>query len=416
MYTIDKIDVGSAPRRVASLFGLAFALVVLVTPAGAEEEVPNVGNDSCLECHSNPALTTTLEDGDVVSLYIESDTFHASVHGEAGYACVQCHTDLGQFPHPPFIAENRRDLSLQLNTVCQRCHPGEYARALDSAHEQARTQGIEEAAICTDCHGDHSTRRLTDPDTGDLLPESRIWIPEACALCHSAIYEKYLTSVHGESLVREGNRDVPTCIDCHGVHNIEGPRTTTFRLKSPLLCANCHADPGLMDKYDLSTDVLETYVADFHGTTVTLFEKQSPDAETNKPVCFDCHGVHDIQRTADPEKGLQIRENLLARCQVCHPDATTDFPDAWMSHYRATPEEHPLVFAVELFYKILIPVVLSGMGLLVVLDFSWRVRNRAATRKAPKSGGSEPVSIRAADESENLDNAQLPEENTDLEE
>ncbi len=52
-----------------------------------------------------------------------------------------------------------------------------------------------------------------------------------------------------------------------------------------------------MDKYGISTQVLNTYVADFHGTTVTLFEKQSPDAQTNKPVCYDCHGVHDIAAT-----------------------------------------------------------------------------------------------------------------------
>jgi hypothetical protein len=131
-----------------------------------------------------------------------------------------------------------------------------------------------------------------------------------------------------------------------------------------------------MAEYELSTDVLETYVADFHGTTVTLFEKQTPDAETNKPVCFDCHGVHDIKRTDDPAKGLQVRENLQSRCQVCHPDATAEFPDAWMSHYEPSVDKHPLVFAVDLFYKIFIPLVLGGMGLLVVLDMGWRVRSR----------------------------------------
>jgi hypothetical protein len=135
-----------------------------------------------------------------------------------------------------------------------------------------------------------------------------------------------------------------------------------------------------MAEYGLSTDVLETYVADFHGTTVTLFEKQSPDAETNKPVCFDCHGVHDIKRTDDPAKGLQVRENLRSRCQLCHPEATAEFPDAWLSHYEPSIEKYPLVFAVDLFYKILIPVVLGGMGLLVALDLGWRVRNRFGKR------------------------------------
>jgi hypothetical protein len=321
-----------------------------------------------------------LPDGDVVLLYIEPDMFHNSVHGELGYACTQCHTNLGDYPHPTFVAENRRDLNLQLYAACQRCHPGEYERTLDSAHEQARSQGIEEAAICTDCHGAHNTRRLTEVDSGQLLPDARTWVPQTCSLCHSAIYEKYLTSVHGGSLIDEGNVDVPTCIDCHGVHDIEDPRTTTFRLESPLLCAGCHTDEVLMAEYEISTDVLQTYVADFHGTTVTLFEKQSPDAETNKPVCFDCHGVHDIKRTDDPAKGLQVRENLQSRCQICHPDATAEFPDAWLSHYEPSIEKHPLVYAVNLFYKILIPLVLGGMGLLVALDFTWRVRRRIVER------------------------------------
>jgi predicted CXXCH cytochrome family protein len=371
-------------RRMAVLIGLGMTLVALafiVDPIGAQEEGPTtVSNETCLECHSDSTLNMVLEDGDVVWLYIEPDMFHGSVHGELGYACVQCHTNLGDYPHPTFTAENRRDLNLQLYTACQQCHPGEYERTLDSAHEQARTQGIEEAAICTDCHGAHNTRRLTDVDSGTLLPDTRAWVPKTCSLCHSAIYEKYLTSVHGGSLLDEGNTDVPTCIDCHGVHDIEDPRTATFRLKSPNLCAGCHSDETLMAEYGLSTDVLETYVADFHGTTVTLFEKQSPDAETNKPVCFDCHGVHDIKRTDDPAKGLQVRENLRSRCQLCHPEATAEFPDAWLSHYEPSIEKYPLVFAVDLFYKILIPVVLGGMGLLVALDLGWRVRNRFGKR------------------------------------
>jgi hypothetical protein len=131
-----------------------------------------------------------------------------------------------------------------------------------------------------------------------------------------------------------------------------------------------------MAKYGISTQVLDTYVADFHGTTVTLFEKMTPDAETNKPVCYDCHGVHDIMRADDPEKGLQVRENLLARCQVCHPDASTNFSTAWLSHYIPSPDKHPIVYYVNLFYKFFIPTVLGGMALLVVLDI-----NKAAGRR-----------------------------------
>ena len=52
-------------------------------------------------------------------------------------------------------------------------------------------------------------------------------------------------------------------------------------------------------------------MADFHGSTVTLFQRRHPDQVTNKPVCYDCHGVHDIASKNDPKKGLQVKENLL---------------------------------------------------------------------------------------------------------
>jgi hypothetical protein len=174
--------------------------------------------------------------------------------------------------------------------------------------------------------------------------------------------------VHGAALTEESNKDVPTCIDCHGVHNIGNPTTAQFRLKSPELCASCHTNPTLMEKYGISTNVVNTYVADFHGTTVTLFEKQSPDSQTNKPVCYDCHGVHDISRVNDPKTGIEMQQNLLVRCKVCHPDATSNFPSAWMSHYIPSPDHYSLVYYVNLFYKFFIPLVLGFMVALVGLD------------------------------------------------
>ena len=328
----------------------------------------SIGTDTCLSCHNNPNLTLTLENGDLFSLFVPPEIYDHSIHGEKGYACVQCHTSVGNYPHPPFSATDARDVSLQLNKVCQRCHSSKFALTQDSVHAAAQASGNRNAAVCTDCHTAHAVKQLTDPQTQELLPDSRQWIPQTCARCHYAIYQKYSTSVHGAALLAEGNPDVPTCIDCHGVHNIENPTTAAFRLKSPEICANCHTNPSIMNKYGISTQVLNTYVADFHGTTVAIFEKQSPDQETNKAVCFDCHGVHDIKRVDDPVEGLRIKENLLARCQVCHPEASANFPTAWLSHYIPSPDRNPLVYFVNLFYKFFIPTLLGGMGILVVLD------------------------------------------------
>ena len=142
-----------------------------------------------------------------------------------------------------------------------------------------------------------------------------------------------------------------------------------------------------MQKYGLSTNVLNTYVADFHGTTVKMFEENFPDQPTNKPVCTDCHGVHDIGRTEDPQAGIVYKQNLLAKCQQCHPDATTEsFTNSWMSHYEPSPFVFPLVFFVTLFYKIFIPLVLGAMLLFVLTDIYRRfVVNR---RQARSEGGS----------------------------
>lgn len=350
------------------------------------QQAEPVSDETCLACHSNPALEKKLYNGEMWSMYVNPDDHANSVHGEEGLACVQCHTDFDQshvedpLRNPGFNAVDRRDASLQLVTVCQQCHTEQHENALDSVHGRALEAGNVNAAICTDCHGSHTVQRLNDPATGELTQEARLWIPETCAKCHSTIHAQYTDSVHGAALT-EGNPDVPTCIDCHGVHNIGDPTTAEFRLKSPDLCAKCHTDAAIMDKYGISTQVLSTYVADFHGSTVTLFQKEHPDAETNKPVCYDCHGVHDIMATDDPAKGLQVRENILKRCQICHPTATENFSDAWLSHYIPSPDKYPLVYYVNLFYAIFIPAVLIPMAILVVLDISSVVRLKLRARK-----------------------------------
>jgi hypothetical protein len=134
-----------------------------------------------------------------------------------------------------------------------------------------------------------------------------------------------------------------------------------------------------MRRYGLNADVYDTYVADFHGTTVMLYEAVTPGEQANKPVCVDCHGVHDIRMHDDPESHV-MRENLLGTCQRCHPDATTDFPASWLSHYRPDIQDTPMVYFVDLFYKILIPAVLGGMVLFNVTDIGRSIVDRLKRR------------------------------------
>ena len=359
-------------------FGLlAFALAFLSTPAQAapsfQEDKPS--NDFCLACHQEEGIDKTLG-SESLPVTINPTQFGESVHSKEGIACVDCHPQISDYPHPDVKVKNTRDFTLTFLETCKDCHEEQYANAHDSVHQKAFDEGNKEAAVCMDCHNPHTQTRLTGTTSGELTASARLHVPETCAQCHSTIYDQYKASVHGNALTEEGNTDVPTCIDCHGVHNIQSPTTVTFRNTTPYLCAKCHTDPEIMGKYNIHTNVLDSYVADFHGATVKLFEEEFPGQPTNKPVCTDCHGVHDIGKVSNAETGIAMQENLLVKCQRCHPDATTNFSAAWMSHYEPSPEHFPLVYYVNLFYKFFIPAVLGGMILFILTDIYRRIVNR----------------------------------------
>jgi hypothetical protein len=349
------------------LLGSALFLLAGAAPVRAQE---------CLDCHGEPGSTVSFKNGESRDVTVDRKAWDASVHGSMGVACTDCHSEIKDYPHPAVTDESARDLTLRLYTSCQQCHEDQFKKTLDSVHQRALAAGNKKAAVCADCHNPHTQKKITD-DEGHLTPEGRVAIPQTCRRCHAQIYDQYRQSVHGNALVH-GNPDVPTCIDCHGVHNIPDPTTAQFRLASPRMCADCHTDAKRMAKYKLSTRVLRTYVADFHGSTVTLFQRRHPDQLTNKPVCYDCHGIHDIASKSDPKKGLQVKANLLHTCQKCHPDASTNFPDAWLSHYIPTKDRNPVVYWARVAYNILIPGVVGGMLLFVGSDF---VRRRLDRRR-----------------------------------
>jgi len=366
----------------------------LATPStGVSPQKPD--NSACLSCHQREGITWPLPSGEVLPLTINPKGYDQSVH--ARLSCQVCHTNITGFPHPENTAKDRRDYTLQYQTTCNQCHPNQVKELADSVHTRLFQEGNRDAPICADCHNPHTQEVIEKTPDGLPAPSEHARIAQTCSTCHAAIYEEYLSSVHGSGIIENRNPDVPACTDCHGVHRITNPKTAAFRLSSPQLCAKCHTDETIMSKYGLSTQVLNTYVADFHGTTVVLFEKTDPDQETNKPVCYDCHGVHDIQRVDDPNKGIAIKENLLRTCQRCHPDASTNFPDSWLGHYIPSPDRHPLVYYVNLFYKIFIPTVLGGMAIFVASDIYYRVWGRkrrlrgkeaSATPLPPREGGS----------------------------
>jgi len=347
--------------------GWLFVPILTTTAQDTEVLAPSGDNSYCLVCHTdNTQDVFFLGDGTPRSINVNHNILANSVHGEdnpqGALGCIDCHEGM-LFPHQPVIAPNERVYSINKANICLNCHTEQIETLVDGVHYTALADGNLRAATCVDCHGAHD---IQPPD------EPRAEIAITCGNCHQIVFNEYVESVHGQGL-GAGDPNVPTCIDCHGVHGIQHPTTALFRNRSPQLCADCHADAELMDQYGISTDVFNSYLTDFHGMTVALFQQKSPDTASNKAVCFDCHGVHNIL-SADEEGSTIIQENLLATCQDCHPDATTDFPDSWIGHFPTTFESHPFLFLVNLFYDILIPVVLGGFVLLVAIDIFGRIR------------------------------------------
>lgn len=323
-----------------------------------------MSNAECLDCHAQEGLAYAFPDGTQIPLSVDPILYGTSAHGRLGYACVQCHTEISGYPHPEMKADTARAFAVAANQSCVTCHLQEGGEYHEGRHARLIEEGNLDSATCTDCHGSHNLLEFG---------AERTKIAAACERCHSEIYEVYRESVHGVGLIDDFNAEVPSCINCHENHDNKGPADEGFVLFSPRICADCHADERLMGKYGVNTEVFDTYLSDFHGTTVAIFERISPDQETNKPVCIDCHGVHDIRRV-DDEGSAVIKQNLLETCQRCHVDATPNFSDSWLSHYPPDLNHNRLVYLVDLFYSLFIPGTIGGMALFIASDL-WR-RNR----------------------------------------
>jgi predicted CXXCH cytochrome family protein len=350
----------AASRRCAFAIGLlAFGLLPVRARAEADP------NAECLSCHTDESLTVTLANGEEASLAIKPDVLAKSVH--KALRCTDCHAGFEQVPHPERHYKDRNQFRTSFAEACKTCHFENYTKTLDSVHYGLQARGDVFAPTCVKCHGAHDIARPAEP---------RSRISQTCATCHPRISEAYAKSVHGKALLAEHNPDVPVCTDCHRSHDIADPKSRAWLMNTPALCGRCHADAKLMSKYGLSTAVLSSYLADFHGTTASFGDKgQRSSSERVVALCVDCHGIHDIAKVTGASAPA-FRANLVMTCRKCHEGASANFPAAWLSHYEPSLERAPLVYLVKLFYKLIIPFIVGGLLLQILLHLWRTVVNR----------------------------------------
>ncbi len=320
-------------------------------------------NDHCLRCHRH-AMGITLRNGERVSLKVDAAALEGSVH--AKLACFDCHFGFSSTQHPRRNFGSIRDFSIAQSEACRRCHFDKYTKTLESIHYSILSQGNLKAPVCTDCHGSHTVVQAR----ADKLQSSK-----RCGRCHQEVYQTYTRSVHGSAMIEEHNFDVPICADCHTAHTVIGAHTQDYTDRVPEICGKCHSDAELMKKYGLYPGVVTSYLQDFHGVTLTLYQRQKDGNGASLSrraiaTCVDCHGIHDITKATGPASNL-VKARLVKRCEKCHPGASADFPDAWLSHYEPSLSNAPLVYLINLGYRIFIPFMLAGLVLQILLHI-WR--------------------------------------------
>lgn len=189
--------------------------------------------------------------------------------------------------------------------------------------------------MCTGCHLDFAYKSPHNIEQTDWVRTAKL----ACKNCHQEQWESYSAGVHsiavqpGEQIAKE-DQDKPLCGDCHGAHEIkaltdnpEGKADLHARGKQ--VCGDCHED------------YWESYQDYYHGAA---YREGASDA----PVCWQCHGYHDILPT-DDRRSTVNGENLEVTCSTCHKTASGKYLGyAGIVHQRQKAyAENPIYSTLE---------------------------------------------------------------------
>jgi hypothetical protein len=116
------------------------------------------------------------------------------------------------------------------------------------------------------------------------------------------------------------------CVSCHGGDAREtgmeamDPRKGYIgkpsRQQVAQVCGRCHADAGLMKRYNpsLRVDQVAEYATSVHG------RRLREQADPKVPTCVSCHSAHAIRPPSDPKSSVHA-VRVADTCGRCHADA-----------------------------------------------------------------------------------------------
>jgi hypothetical protein len=400
-------------RGVLALLGALLAAPAYGQTASAAAP-PAPTNEDCATCHGD--ATAARADG--TSVAVDAARFAASVHGQLGLSCVDCHADALEVPH----ADALRPVE------CATCHEAATTAYRTGVHAPAGAGGEPAGARCIDCHGTHDILPSSDP----LSATYHLNLARTCGRCHGTgssadvpggnVLSQFTDSIHGRALERAGLLVAPSCASCHGAHDIldnAAPESRVFRARVPDTCGTCHEGvervfaasvhgtllaqghpraPVCSDCHTAHAvvrseqdtfrvgvigsacgschrEALATYRDTFHGQVTELGYSQVA-------TCADCHSAHAQFPKADPRSTVSD-VNRLTTCQQCHPTANANFarydPHADAHDY----ERGPVLYYTARFMTLLLAGVFGFFGLHTTLWFARSLREARARRAGP---------------------------------
>ncbi|HSP34345.1 MAG TPA: cytochrome c3 family protein [Thermoanaerobaculia bacterium] len=276
-------------------------------------------------------------------------------------------------------------------TSCIACHSSDMFDAAAKAKVQKFASDVHAqiGLSCHDCHGGNPDPKVAEDSMAAMDPKfkanpfvgkpQRGAIPEFCGKCHSKadfmkrfnpaarvdIVGEYWTSQHGK-LLKAGDTNVATCVDCHSVHDIKAKGAAdspVYATHVAETCSRCHSDPKRMAAYKIPTDQYAKWRVSVHAND--MFEK----GDLTAPTCNDCHGNHGatppgvesvsfvcgqchmreaelFRKSRKHEQWQQHNEQYLvggATCGSCHDDNRAKLNIAKFNECVTCHENHGIV-------------------------------------------------------------------------
>jgi hypothetical protein len=324
-------------RTIVTFLLLVFALLLVMVNSRAEA----ADEDNCLMCHKYRFLGRIDEKGNKINYNVDPRIYDETVHRTI--SCRECHTYIKKIPHAPVTEQ------VNCGNLCHVITPFSKQRF---SHQKI----IE--IFNTSIHA-------PKPDDS---PEQLAAKP-TCKFCH--LNPMYTLPKHAFPY----DVSLRRCLNCHqkkGVtlaykHITHRIRRKTSRSSQQIvaLCAKCHADKELMERFKLSQEALtavQTYKRSIHGESVTLGSQETAD-------CISCHAsnkLHDIYKKED-RRATIFSKNIDRTCRQCHQQTNRWFVEIAV-HPAPEHEENPIVYFISLSLSFAMYGTVFGLVGLMLLE------------------------------------------------